>query len=875
MQTACNVSALAASASVQAASIWNSTQRCSPAAVDIAPFAYTQMVLAQAVARHDPGAAMSILSQVFDEQYDSGLMPTLSYRPPGNCRVFPPATLWANASSDKLQIGLAAPPIHSSSALDVFYRSYGAAVLVSDPTESSLAQTNALLWLRQAWDTLYDWHEWLWENRVLPPEEPPEPTGAAASDPKATIAGLLFSISPLESSQPWATSYARALLGAPNITNTSGCEAATLAMASIPASIAFASSFPGAGAYRNAWCQTGCVVHCGYDAACVAASCPLAGFVSTADNALFALASDDLYTIGQWLTLPNGPSSLLPVPAEQLTAVSAWRGVTAQAMVDTLFQWDGSPVSRKSDGRDHSASTECGGWIYDGVLQPSNGTSVAPFRLQLQTDTMQASAAAALGITLPSEWSSQTSSADGPQACPGTTWRDAVVATLLSPAFEAAPMLPSLARTDKHYRPRHSFQGPMWLGSNARALWGLGNRLNSDAAVHSLVASQTIQWLCTATSAAAPRDNASAPPTFFSGYDASASPPIALRNSTALFADSEALLAPAWAALLLAPSTTPVPLPPQFVGGGGLLAVMIGELVVVFVAAGLCVVLGARQISRLRLQQLQEDSEGGGASASPLLDGQPSPKASTSPGFGPGRAPGAGIIKQSSASISSAAASVASALAAHVQAASRRKRGSVRFADTDTSFATDLLETAAGTAGSSINTGFRPILSASSDVRSQQRHPHREASFDASALRAPSPVVRPVPRPGSATPSPMLGATLSAAHTPSPALLPQPSPQDHTSGVGSRSPVISGSSAWSLYGVASSAASLPFSLVRLVTGSNAGDDGFGGGPSTDPHASVGRAQSGGQSVSTASAPQRSAAPSGVARAALLATIDVD
>lgn len=931
----CNVTSLSAAGSAQAAEAWGAHRRCpsgNATQAVVVPPAYAQLVLAQAVARQDPAAAMSMLSQVLGDQDDSGLMPALPYGGLANCSsAYPPTAVWALNATAGGSPRLAAPPLHASATLDVFYRAYAAASQLPDPAASSAAQAGALLWLRSAWDPLFDWHAWLWRNRVLPPP----PGGGGGGDGE----GLLFSLSPFESSLPWAPALERALAnataaaaaaGGANNSAAAGCAAAAPVLnATVPAPLAQAAGFPSAGAWARAWCQTGCVLACGGDPGCVAGGCALAGFVSAADNALFAAAGDDLGTIGQWLSLPSAPSAMLPVPPAQLAQVAAWRGRTAAAVVDALFAWDAGA----------GGDAPCAGWVYDAVVAPpapaTASAAGARRGLQLQTDTQQASGAWALGVTLTSEQEPQRprpspprrqagmpggGRGDAPPVCPGTSWRDAVVATLLSPGFEGTPMLPTLSRLDGGYRPRRGFAGPVWAGVNARALWGLANRANSAAAVRALVASQTEQAICTATTSAA-GGNASAPPAFFSAYDASSPAFAPLPNATAAFAGAEALLAPAWAALLLGPTLTPVPLPSEFVGGGGLLAVMVGELVVVFLAAGLCVALGARQISRLRTQQQAEEAEAGawgeegggrGGAAGPLgapllwggdataadgaapklpprgrlgslLLGPSTPGSPATPAGGGG---GGGGLRGSVGLAATAAASVASAVAAHVAAASRsrRKRGSVRFADAvDAADGAPLLSADDAEGGEAAG-WFRPIAPPGGSRRGSGAAPASAAAASApaaptavAALREPSPLLRPLARAGSATPSPMLGAAPPPAGVlPSPLLrgggapgqLDAPTPPPSAPDAG----------AWTLLGMAASAAALPLSLVRMV----AGGVGGGGGPHPDPAAAAPSSSSGFRTVVGRDASGGGGAGAGGAhtqqqeqRTALLATVDID
>ena len=792
----CNNTELAAAAAMQTLAAWNATllpcNATTPGIHDdgaepfVVPTSYARLVMAQAASRMDPTAAAGMIDDVLSYQLDSGLMPHLAYDLPralvgANCStvVYPPASLWAkNATTSKASrpatndggvsdgrrqllrhilesgagvnvdissiatSGFPAPPIHASAVLDVFYRWYGGALALIDPAASSAGQVAALTWLRSSWDSLYMWHAWLWSNRVIGAGGG---GGGGKDDVDDDPPALLLSLSPLESSLPYSEGWRRALRLAPNISTTHGCVTAAPALEPhIPPDIATGTAFPGLKSYHDLWCQTGCVIDCGNDAGCVALSCPLSGFVSAVDNALFAAASDDLFTISQWLTSPtagsSGPSTS-PLPPSEVADVTAWRGLTAQAMVDSLFRFNAQlqrggglsdneranphrPLSL-SQGRDASGVDSlspvssdtgddvvpCAGWVYDAILtlQPNVSSSVTgsdPFKLELadtdppsstsgssgsvnsgrrntkpsslqlrlQLGTLQGHATASLGIVLPDEqdllllqqhqvqgdgdgissavardvfsgqqrgpgslragkplgrtkdYGSLWRGSDktiGPtlSVCPGVSWRDAVIATLLSPAFEAYPMAPSLSRQDPSYAPGFSFSGPVWLEANARVQWGLASPLNDgDAAIRELMAAETGQMICDASLAVLqqqqqrqggaggidtvlkrrpPHPDASSSSSFFSAYDGTTGNP--LSNSTAGFSDS--FLAPAWALLLLAPSSSPVPLPQPIYGQDSLVVVMITEVVVVLLAAALCVVLGARQVRRLRLEQ--------------------------------------------------------------------------------------------------------------------------------------------------------------------------------------------------------------------------------------------------------------------------------
>jgi hypothetical protein len=506
--------------------------------------------------------------------------------------------------------GVPAPPLHATAALAVFSALFNATAAEPGDGGGTGGPAAAVAFATAALPLLDGWHAFVSRAVAAPPAGSAVPaaglwaigtphSAAAYPWPDATLdsavdaalaaapAGTVVDDASATITVPW--------LGEGDDLVTLPCLPDNGGPASLPPWMTANASAAAVNVSRvvRGWCITACVIACAYDGACASATCPPLAYAPLEDNVALFQAMADLDTLHAWVANSQAQPPATYPTFDSLIAQRAGRDAAVRASCTLQLPRGsagevGGPLADPPSPSVASLLQLCTAAWCGGARITGDGVQLLPAITGLP----------ATGLTLLAAPEPAPSGPNGGGSDVGAAIRaakSAVAATALSSAVLSAPAVRSLWQSaiSPAFQPAAVGYGALDVRLQAAVAAAASAPVNGGR--YQVIADLLVGgWALAACAAVNASGTGAASASLPWAFDGASGGPLA-GLSSAVDPASAAYLA--W---LLAPPTTPIPIPLAFQGAAYMLTVMAVELIVVLAVGSLCVVLGFRTIATLR-----------------------------------------------------------------------------------------------------------------------------------------------------------------------------------------------------------------------------------------------------------------------------------
>lgn len=493
---------------------------------------------------------------------------------------------------------LLAAPLHATAVIETFWSLYR-----NTSGITGTGSTAAINFLSQTWTYLYEYYEYLYTNRIITIDN-----NKNNNNPDS-YTGLYYTIHPWENLYPSNIVWLSMLqFYHPELENT--CT--PLPPPSPPPEVVtLLPNWQNISNYENEWCLMVCLL---------SETCQTSlQLINGLDNAIFALGTEHLAQISEWLksaqigTVPGiDPNTANVLTNVQGTNVQSWRSLVSQQMLNSLYTNLPSPLytsasSTVTESVQDDDNNNGYGWGYDLVVINSTILSTDSFTnitsLSL-TDILSLSSISLL-LTDPNPLrQGYVQPADIVPYTEPTEWRMNILNRLLTPDLFDYPLLPSLSRNSKNYSSTGSSEGLVSILLNAWALESIqqsiyitteANVPNSNLdTIANYIRTNSRQMVCDQILNGNKVNNNSNTVVLPGNFDSKTGQSLSNRTT------GIALYFPAYISRIFQPPVQPIDPPPAYQGVAYLITILVTELIIVLVATIFCFFVGIKVVLERR-----------------------------------------------------------------------------------------------------------------------------------------------------------------------------------------------------------------------------------------------------------------------------------